>query len=257
MSDQIHNNKENTEFKTLMEYTKILRSGYFNALSAFYAYEGMLEVGDPNIAGEMESMANVAVLNNYKNFLLIAKESMRVYFFIELAKLFDASDQSLHINKIVNFTESNLRSLTAEAFKEYNQSQGRVFLASLVEEFRGVAHSDLLEIKNMLNVNEEALNKLKIYRDKWLAHNDINKPELPAITKEELHSLFDVFGKIVNLITGKLNSESTSWDHIERDTKHHTKMVIEYLRRFEPYRLEEIENMFHGDIKGISVGNKY
>lgn len=229
------------KFQTLMEYINELRSGYYKALSAFYAYEALREAKAINIHGQSKAEANVVVLNTFKNFFLPAEEALRVYFFLELAKLFDASDQSLHINKVVNFTESNVRDLNVDAFKEYNSEQPRAFLDDLVNEYKGVAHDDLTEIRDLLKTHDDALEKLKTYRDKWLAHNDINKPDLPDITGEEIRALFDVLAKILNSLTSKLNSSTSLWDHVERDTKWHVNMVIDYLHRFEPYRLKEID----------------
>src|SRR5258708_32613574 len=106
--------EQQIEFKTLMSHIKAMHSRYFHALSAFYAYEALREVVAPNIVGESDAQANVKVMGDFKNFFLPAREALRVYFFLELAKLFDVSNQSLHINKIMNFTESNLKHLTVE-----------------------------------------------------------------------------------------------------------------------------------------------
>jgi hypothetical protein len=243
-----------SEFSVLMKYINDLRSRYFKALSAFYAYEGMRENVAINLLGETEAQANADTMGRYKDFFVPAQEALRVYFFIELAKLFDASDEALHINKVVNFTESNIQRLNVDAFKEHNSGQTREFLELLATEYKGVAHSDLTEIRDSLNAHRESLEKLKTYRDEWLAHDDIHKSELPNITGEEIRALFEVLAKILNSLTGKLNSESTMWDHVERDVKHHTKLVVEYLRRFEPYRLQEIHAEAEERLKRYKAG---
>lgn len=239
----------------MMAYIKDLRSRFFKAQSAFYAYEGMREVAAINLLGKEEAEANVETIGKYRNFFVPTQEALRVYFFIELAKLFDASDESLHITKIVNFTESNIKKLDVEAFKAHNSGQSRVFLEQLATEYKGVAPADLKEIRESLNAHQESLGKLKTYRDEWLAHDDIHKSELPSITGEEIRALFEVLAKILNSLTGKLNSESTMWDHVERDVKHHTKLVVEYLRRFEPYRLKEIRAETEERIQRYKTGN--
>ena len=245
-----------SEFKTLIEYIDQLQSRYFKTLSAFYAYEGLRESKAPNILGQDKAEENVEVIKRYKDFFLPAEEALRVYFFIELAKLFDASNQSLHIDKVINFTESNLRHLTADAFKEYNAEQGREFLNSLTEEYKGVAHTDLMEIRHLLETHKNSLEKLGIYRDKWLAHEDIKKPNLPDITGIELRGLFEALQKILNILTSKLNSSSTRWDHVEQDVKHHVNLVIEHLHRFEPYRLKEIDDDCQKEIEKHSHHKK-
>jgi len=238
-----------TEFKTLMGYAKSMHRRYFHALSAFYAYEALREAVAVNLIGKSEAEENAKTIGDFKNFFLPAQEALRVYFFLELAKMFDSSEQALHINKILNFTESNLKSLTVEAFKEYNQNQDRTFLEDLAKEYKGMAYADLVTIRDMLKKHKSTLEKLDTYRNKWLVHDDISKPELPAISGEEIKDLFDVLAKMLNSITGQLNSESWMYSHIEDDAKHHTKLVIDHLRRFEPYRLKEIEAKYQVDLK--------
>ena len=235
------NKQRSTEFKTLMDYAKEMHSRYFHTLSAFYAYEALCEITAPNIVGKYEAEENAKTIRRYNNFFLPARESLRVYFFLELAKMFDSSKQSLHINKILNFTESNITNLTLDAFKEYNQAQPRAFLEELVKEYKGINYADLVSIKALLDNHEVALNKLDVYRNKWLAHDDINKPELPSINQGEIKNLFKILAKILNTITSQLNSESWTYSHIENDVKHHTRLVIDHLRRFEPYHIKEID----------------
>lgn len=243
---------DKTEFTTLIEHLKKLCFRYYRALTAFYAFEAMVEATDVSIVGKEEAEANAEIINRFKNFLLPAKESIRVYFFIELAKLFDVSKQSLHINKVVNFSDSNITHLNVEAFKGHNAAQPREFLESLVKEYKGVDRKDLEEIRADLEKHKDVIERLKIYRDEWLAHDDINRNEPPTITGKELKALFEVLAKILNIFTSKLNSEGWMWDHVERDTKHHVKLVIEYLRRFEPYRINEIELELDAEFKKYS-----
>ncbi|KKS12948.1 MAG: hypothetical protein UU67_C0036G0004 [Candidatus Daviesbacteria bacterium GW2011_GWB1_41_5] len=241
---KMKNKPINAEFKTLMDYAKTMHSRYFHALSAFYAYESMKEVLAPNIVGQSEAEENAKTIGRYNNFFMPAQESLRVYFFLELAKMFDSSKQALHINKVLNFTASNLKKLTVNAFREYNQDQPRAFLETLFTEYKGMDHKELVDIKKMLNEHKNMLKKLDIYRNKWLAHDDKKKPELPSITGEEIKALFDVLAKMLNSITGRLNSESWTYSHTEDDVKHHVRLVVDHLRRFEPYRLKEIEEKY-------------
>lgn len=239
-------NKEpkSTEFKTLMEYAKEMHHRYFRALSAFYAYEALKEVRAPNLIGQSDAEENAKTMAKYSGFFTPAEEALRVYFFLELAKMFDSSKEALHINKILNFTASNLKKLTVDAFKEYNQSQPRAFLETLVNEYKGMDHKELVVIRGMLDKHRATLKKLDTYRNKWLAHDDKKKPKLPSIAGEEIKTLFEVLAKMLNAITGRLNSESWTYSHVEGDVKHHVKLVVDYLRRYEPYRLKEIEEKY-------------
>ena len=235
------NKQKDKEFKILMTHIKKMQSRYFHALCAFYAYEALREVAASNIVGKSEASENVRTMDRYKNFFVPTQEALQRHFLLELGKLFDASDQSLHINKIVTFTEGNLKHLTVDTFQEYNQDQNRKFLSELVKRYKGVAHSDLANIKSMLEKQRDTIEKLKTYRDKWLAHDDLKKPKRPGISALEVKGLFDILQKILNTISGKLNNETWLYRHVEGDVKRHVRLVIDHLRRFEPYRLKEID----------------
>ena len=105
------NKQSKLEFKTLMDYAKEMHHRYFRALSAFYAYEALKEVRAPNLIGQSDAEENAKTMARYNGLFMPAEEALRVYFFLELAKMFDSSKQALHINNILNFTESNLKKL--------------------------------------------------------------------------------------------------------------------------------------------------
>lgn len=247
----IHAQAETNKFEILMQRLKEMHGRLYKALHAFYAYEALREIIAPNIVGEKTAQENVKIFNSFNNFFLPAKEALRVYFFLELAKLFDVSKESLHINKIINYTESNLSNLTVEDFKEYNQD--RALLDQLIKGYKGMQYADLAEIRNLLTLHQITLENLETYRNKWLAHDDLNKPDLPAITGEQIKELFEIVEKILNSFTGKFNSESWLYSYAEDETKSHVRLVIDRLRRFEPYRIKEIENEYRENLKRYNV----
>lgn len=93
----------------------------------------------------------------------------------------------------------------------------------------------------MLAARQPIIKKLITYRGKWLAHDDASKPDIPQISGKEIIKLFEAISKIMNILGGQLNSETWMWSHVKEDATQDTKLVIEHLRRFEPYRLKEIE----------------
>jgi hypothetical protein len=236
-----------SDFHKVMAYIKTMQSRYHRALSAFYVYDTLVKLSAPNISGKNKAKENIKVINQFKDFFLISKEAVRVYFFLELAKMFDNSDQALQINKIVNLTESRIANLSAKDFEEYNKD--RELVKELVKTYKGINRSDLQKIKRILAARKPIIKKLIIYRNKWLAHDDAKKPDLPAITVIEIKKLFEALSKIMNLLGSKINSETWMWSHVQEDSKNHTKLVIEYLRRFEPYRIKEIYTEAEAEMK--------
>jgi len=236
------------EFKNLISYLNKLKSRYFHALSAFFVYKTLDELNALNIVGNKEAQENVDVINRYKNFFIPSKEALRVYFLLELAKMFDVSDKSLHITKIVNCAQSQIKKLTADDFKEFNQD--RDFLKELIKNYEGISQKDIKEIKEILEENEDVLQRLKDYRNQYLAHDDIDKEKI-LIGEDEINNLFEALGKIMNLISSKLNHSSSMWNHIEDNSKESTEMIFDHLKRFEPYRLKEINEQYKINLPNI------
>lgn len=229
------------EFKTLFGYLKNLHSRYFRALSAFHVYEGLLELTAPNIVGQKEAEQNVKTLNQFKNFFFVSKETLRTYFLLELAKLFDESKQSLHINKIVNFADSNIKKLSKDDFLEFHQ--GRAFVDELFKRYKAIDSDDLTETRNKLKKHAKIIEKLDDYRDRYLAHEDKQRKKINIIAGEII-KLFDLLKEILNLFSSRLDFSTTAYNRVEENCKHDTKRVIEYLRRFEKYRLKEIKEKY-------------
>ncbi|MBI2612467.1 hypothetical protein HYW59_01480 [Candidatus Kaiserbacteria bacterium] len=235
-------NKTPSEYDAALERIRSLRGRFYKAQCTFYAFEGMQELIARDVVGDDQAEKNSHTINTFRNFFIPARESLRINFFLELAKIFDASDQALHITKVVNYVDRHRETLTAEALKKHGGFfENRRVDKEMIDQYLGVKNEDLLEIRSLLATHEKTIEELKTYRDSWLAHDDIQKPEPPKIDRPEIIGLFELLKKILNTLTGKLSSESMMWDHVERDVKHHTKLVIEYLQRFEPYRIKEIE----------------
>jgi hypothetical protein len=232
------------EFNTIILYVEKIKERYFVALSAFHIFETFIELVDLNIVGQEILEKNKKIIeNDFSSFFFPSKEALRVYFFLELAKLFDIADDALHVTKIVNYTQSNIAKLTVDDFAEYSQKQDKNFIAELVREYKGVNHEDLSAIKFEIEKNEDIIKRLKTYRDQYLAHDDINKDEI-NITGEEIRILFNIIEKIIGIFLSKLISTSVMYDNAKIDTKDKTKMVVDYLKRFEPYRLKEINELY-------------
>lgn len=237
-------------FPRIMKYLESIKSRYFRAFSAFHVFETLEEALAINVVGEEKAEQNLKVINMFSGFFQISKEALRVYFFLELAKLFDSSKQSLQINKIIDTTNSNISKLTVNDFVDYNKD--RKLLKELTEVYKGISHENLREIKDILDKEQPIIDKLIVYRKKWLAHDDVNKPEVPIITRVELKSLFDSFGKVINIYGSNMNHESTIWYPTKDKSKYDTQHVLNHLYRFEKYRIQENEDEADALIKEMN-----
>lgn len=226
------------------KYLEKLQSIYFHALSAFYVFESIEELKVPNIVGAEEAKENLRIMNNgsgFGGFFLIVRHTLNFYFLMELAKILDDAKQSLHLNKIINFAKSNKQKLNVEAFKETNQD--RAFLQELSKRYEGITKEDLEEIDKRLERTKNIREKIKEYRDQNLAHEDLKKKKI-IITQEEVVKIFSLIEKILNIFSYKTDFSTTSYQFAKSNCKEDTKRVFEYLKRFEPYRKQEIKEKY-------------
>ena len=230
-----------SEFVKFQSYLKRLRSIYFNALSAFYAFEAIEELKAPNIVGKDEAEENLAVMNRFKNFFVIARHTLNFYFLMELAKILDDARQSLHLAKLINFAKSNRKKLNVDEFEKLNSD--RVFLKDLVNRYEGIEKVDFEKIEKKFKETEDIRERIRKYRDQNLAHEDLNKEDI-NISKEDVVKIFELVSEILNIFSNKTDFSITSYSHIEGACKDDTKNIFEYLKRFEPYRLKEIKEKY-------------
>ena len=231
----------NKEFEALLGYAKKLRSRYLNTLSSFKIFERFNKLSAPNIVGKKKAEKNVKIFNIFKYFFMTTKEASRCYFFIELAKFFDTSKKSLTINKVIDYAEKNISKLTKQDFLDYHN--GRQILPELFAQYKQLSLSDLRKIKKRLNRNKVIIKKLKIYRDKYLAHDDINKIKI-GISVKEIKVLLDIMKSVIGLLYSKLDFSVNSYINFEKEPIKDLDSVMENLIKFEENRLKEIREKY-------------
>jgi hypothetical protein len=231
----------NKEFEILFDYAKKLRSRYLNTLSSFKIFERFNKLSAPNIIGKKKAEKNVKIFNIFKYFFITTKEASRCYFFIELAKFFDTSKKSLTINKVINYAEKNISKFTKQDFLDYHN--GRQILPQLFSQYKQLSLSDLRKIKKRLDRNKAIIKKLKIYRDKYLAHDDINKIKI-GISAKEIKVLLDIVKSVIELLYNKLDFSVNSYINFEKEPIKALDSVMENLIKFEENRLKEIREKY-------------
>lgn len=234
------------------KYTKRLQDSYQKALWAFYCYEWLKEILAPNIVWQENAERNLQTWNRFNNFFTPANEVFRVYFFLELAKLFDAQEQSIQINKLINIATNQRKTLNKKdlinEFKEDDFIKEILKISSKNE----LEVSDLQKIKKLLKKQESTIKKLKKYRDEYICHNDIQQEKI-NISRREIVNLFETVKDILNIFTLKIDSSTTDYEHRKDDYKEDIKNIFDYLNRFEKYRMQEI---WAGIIKNVDEKTK-
>lgn len=218
-----------------------MQSRYFRAISAFYTWEALKELEAPNIVGADEARKNVAVMNDYSDFFNLSQESLRIYFFLELAKLYDEAEQSLHINKLINYAKGNIRKLSKKDFLKHHS--GRQFIEELFNRYEELDNGELENLSKKINKHKKKIDKVKTYRDKFLAHDDKKKTRV-TISRNEVIILFELIKESLSIFELKLDFSSTIYSHIESECKDEVKTLIQNLREYEQYRLKQSEDEY-------------
>lgn len=229
------------EFIKFQDYLKRLRSLYFHALCAFRVFDELEKLRAPNIIGEKEANENNEVINRFKSFFIISRESLNFYFLMNLAKILDDASQSLHLNKLINYVNSNQKKLNIEEFKKINSD--RTYLDDLVDRYEGITKKDFELINKKLKETKNIREKIKDYRDQYLAHEDLNKNQI-HISYLDIQKIFDLIAEILNIFSNKMDFSSTDYSLAIDECRDDTHDVIDFLKRFEKYRIKEIEDEY-------------
>lgn len=221
---KIMNNSEYVKFQL---YLKRLRSIYLKAICAFHIFETIEELKAPNIVGT-EASKNVATMCRFNNFFQVTRHALNFYFLIELARILDTTKQSLHIDKLINFAESNREKINVDEFKRNNQN--RSFLQELANKYKGIKKEDLEHIKERLKETKLIRDKVIKYRNQNLAHEDLNKKEI-SISSKEIYKIFELIKEILNIFSYKTEFSTTTYKLAVDDSIRDTKNIISNLRK--------------------------
>lgn len=218
------------DFIRFQELLDRLRSTYIRALSAFLIFDELEKLKAPNIVGKEESSNNVDVMNKYNAFFQATIYGLRDISIIELAKIIENHKKSLSLEKLINIAESCKEKMKIEDFSEFNTE--RNFLEELCEKYEGISAKDILELKESWNSIENIREKIRKFRDQYIAHDDLKKEEVD-ISTEELNKVFDVVAKILDKLYYKTNFSTNNYFMIKESSINQTKDLINNLKEIK------------------------
>lgn len=237
----VEKNIHEVHFNKLFEYAKKLRSRYMNTLAALVLFDRMNELNVTSKVGKKKAEENVKIINFHRYFFFTTKEATRCYLLIELAKFFDQSTQSLTLFKTLEYAENNLSSFSTANFKK-NHKDRQIF-PELFENYKPLGKEDLNKLRDRLSRNRDKIERLKTYRDKFLAHDDLKKTPV-EITKKDIPVLMKIVKDTVDLLYFKLEFSSNSYKNFKDDPRREIDQFMSSLRKQERQRLAEIEREF-------------
>jgi hypothetical protein len=240
--------REEMDFDKLLGYTKKLQSRYLNTLAALMIFDRLDEAIVAKKVGKKKAKQNVKIINYHLYFFQTTKEAIRCHFLIELAKFFDIDKrmQSLTIKSVIQFSENNLSSFSTENFLKYHKN--RHIFPELFKEYKPLNKNNLSSFTKRLRHNKDRIERLKTYRDKWLAHDDLEKIKID-ITKKDVATLMKIIKDLVDLLHLKLEFSSTIYQNYEENPKNEVDTLFAKLVEHEKQRIEAIEREYCLKIK--------
>lgn len=220
-----------------------LHARYYNARNAFYVFEALEKARSPRHAGKCKVHKNIGIINDYINFFAPVKEAVRVYFFLELAKFFDPDRRTNSIWNLVYKIDRQIKYLSREDFFKYKEEQGAPVMEVLKEKYRPISKKDLVYIRRSLKSIKSIIDKLKVYRDQNIAHDDAIKEDHP-INRIEINRTFSIIESILNKLSLRLEFSTWYYRNVRRESERHTRMVIDALIYKKKKRMEEFDEKF-------------
>jgi hypothetical protein len=226
-------------FSKLDTYLDKFRKRYNEALSSFYLFDALQKSIATNVTPDANE--NTQIYRKYNTFFVMSKYALNYHFLIELSKMFDNAEKSLHIDKIINFVSTNRKSFTKKEFLEHKVNHP--IAEELAKRYRRISNRELLSLKKQLVNNKDIIARLAKYRNQNLAHDDIKKHTI-KITRKEILKLFKILENLLNKFYYKFDFSVNSFTHVQKNCENDVKFLLEDLKRREVDRKKEIEDKY-------------
>lgn len=215
------------EFQELQRRLKRIESIYFHTYCEYITFNEIEKLRAPDRIGREEVDKNLELLNHYQNFFQVIVESLRISFLSKTAKLVDTHTDSLHLDSLIDYIESNKEKLTVDDFVKQNPK--RAFLSELVAKYRSFTNDDIVMLRAKLKEASDIREKIKLYRDQHLSHEDLKQKDVD-VQRDDIDDLFRLIREILNFISNKLEFSTTTFRLAKEDCERDVKNLIDNLR---------------------------
>lgn len=231
--------KNTVYFKNITGWMERIKSRYLYTLAAHKTFLELDRAKTISYSGKNLAYKNVDILKKYSYYFLTSKEGIRYYLIIELAKFFevDTKGDSLTLDHLLKYTETNLRFLSKDYFKEYHKE--REFLQKDIDRLDEITLIEINNFKNRISKNKEKIQRIKNYRDKYIAHDQLKKKTYLVNTRD-ITTLLNLVRDIINFYYKKLEWASILYENFEKEPVIHTKKIFTDLRRYNVIEKENI-----------------
>ncbi len=223
-----------------------LRTELFRAHSSFRAFEVIQEMRAPNIIGKSDASRNADAIGHYKGFLNVAEHSMNTEFLVALAKLYDEHPEGTSLPKLLNYIRSNINHITFDDFVEYNKTAPDLDIRKA--DYVGIKEEDLKEAEKIIASLSSQIGKLKILRDKRIAHLELKNLEglqdqagpknikysetkIEDLTYSEILTLIEKADLMLNNISSLINKDIADFTNLKETVTQDSEQLIKLLRK--------------------------
>jgi len=206
--------------KKIKEFIERLNSRMFQSYQSYLIWKFLFLSRDTNTHGLELANKHVKVINKYKNFYVQTERANLVFFIIGIAKFFDNpknNNKPLSIINVKNCAQGNRKKLTVKEFLTENPDRPHVEELSKV--YEGITEKDIKKIDKLIDKNKNIIETFKTLRDKWAAHDDIEKIEITVPAFEKVEALFIDIINMINILSSGLEHSGTAYSHLEGVTK--------------------------------------
>lgn len=169
---------------------------------------------------------------------------------LTLSRILDKSNESLSIEKLINFIEQNIQIFSTEVFNK------RMMQKPDYDEKWTVSHTpittlEIYEDRRRLKDLEKPVENLRSWRDKVIAHTDLKffrKDKIVSkkypLEVQQLHEAIDTILKILNRYSRAYNSSTHLKDYVGEDD---VRIIMDCIR----FYIEEHRRKFEAELETL------
>lgn len=217
-----------SEFEKLCDYLEKLRQRYYNLLSAFTIYEQIKKLLAPNVVGKKIAFENKKITDEYKYFFNITIKAITVYLLIELYKFFDHDKKALSFPNILSFLGNNLEKISKSYFIEYHKKNGRDIPSDSFKRYKSINKKTIISIRNKINKEKESIERLRIYRNQNIGHDDFEK-DIIIINAGDIRRMLKLIQSVINILNKRIDNVMYIYDSFERSPKDEVEFLFSQL----------------------------
>lgn len=233
------------QFGAALEKIKGLRTELFRAHSSFRAFEVIQEMRAPNIIGDAEASRNAKAMGSFKGFFNVTEHALNTEFLVAMAKLYDDHKGGTSIPKLIDYIRGNIKNFKLKDFVEHNKERADIEDRRL--DYKEVTLGGLAEIEDELNELSVEIGKLKVLRDKRIAHlemknlEELQNEEEPKdlelsqtkfndLTYEEIATLITTADLLLNKISSLINKDVAYFEPLKETVTEDSEHIINVVR---------------------------